>query len=46
MKKLINNPEDVVKEELKGIELAHATWSRSIMIPTISFARTHLFKAK
>ncbi|MDY0126078.1 MAG: dihydroxyacetone kinase subunit DhaK [Anaerolineaceae bacterium] len=23
MKKLINNPEDVVKEELKGIELAH-----------------------
>jgi len=22
MKKLINNPEDVVKEELKGIELA------------------------
>jgi dihydroxyacetone kinase-like protein len=24
MKKLINNPEDVVKEELKGIELAHA----------------------
>lgn len=23
MKKLINNPEDVVKEELQGIELAH-----------------------
>ena len=39
MKKLINNPEDVVKEELKGIELHILTWLKSIMILTLSFVR-------